>query len=94
MSLQALSGAGYPGVASMDIIDNVVPYIKGEEEKVETEPLKMLGIVRDGRINDANFIISAHTNRVAVTDGHTVCVSIKCSQDVKPNDRPRCDAVI
>ncbi len=86
VSLQALSGAGYPGVASMDIIDNVVPYIKGEEEKVETEPLKMLGIVRDGRINDANFIISAHTNRVAVTDGHTVCVSIKCSQDVKPKD--------
>jgi aspartate-semialdehyde dehydrogenase len=86
VSLQALSGAGYPGVASMDIIDNVVPYIKGEEEKVETEPLKMLGKVDSGTIKDARFIISAHTNRVAVTDGHIVCISIQCEKDVKPRD--------
>jgi aspartate-semialdehyde dehydrogenase len=86
VSLQALSGAGYPGVASMDIIDNVVPYIKGEEEKVESEPLKMLGKVDDNHIKMAGFVISAHTNRVAVTDGHNVCVSIKCSKDVKPRD--------
>jgi aspartate-semialdehyde dehydrogenase len=86
VSLQALSGAGYPGVASMDIIDNVVPYIKGEEEKVESEPLKMLGKVQGDNIQKANFVISAHTNRVAVTDGHTVCVSIRCGKDVQPRD--------
>jgi aspartate-semialdehyde dehydrogenase len=86
VSLQALSGAGYPGVASMDIIDNVVPLIKGEEEKVESEPQKMLGTITDGHIANAGFVISAHTNRVAVTDGHTVCISIKCGKDIKPAD--------
>jgi aspartate-semialdehyde dehydrogenase len=86
VSLQALSGAGYPGVASMDIIDNVVPFIKGEEEKVETEPLKMLGHVNGGSIINEGFVISAHTNRVAVTDGHVVCVSIQCGKDVSPEE--------
>ncbi len=86
ISLQALSGAGYPGVASMDILDNVVPYIKGEEEKVETEPLKMLGKFSKDRLDDSRFVISAHTNRVAVSDGHTVCVSIKCGMNVSPRD--------
>jgi aspartate-semialdehyde dehydrogenase len=86
VSLQALSGAGYPGVASMDIIDNVVPYIKGEEEKVESEPLKMLGKVVNGEIKDVKFVISAHTNRVAVTDGHIVCVSIQCDTKVDPRE--------
>ncbi|NMB54204.1 MAG: aspartate-semialdehyde dehydrogenase [Leptolinea sp.] len=86
VSLQALSGAGYPGVASLDIIDNVVPFIKGEEEKVESEPLKMLGCFVQNQIQKANFVISAHTNRVAVTDGHTVCVSIKCDSSIKPED--------
>ncbi|MEI8132814.1 MAG: aspartate-semialdehyde dehydrogenase [Leptolinea sp.] len=86
VSLQALSGAGYPGVASLDIIDNVVPFIKGEEEKVESEPLKMLGKVDAGVIRNANFVISAHTNRVAVTDGHIVCVSMQCEKDIKPRD--------
>ena len=84
VSMQALSGAGYPGVPSMDIIDNVVPYIKGEEDKVETEPLKMLGKMSGDHIQNAQFAISAHTNRVAVTDGHTVCVSLKLGRDVKP----------
>jgi aspartate-semialdehyde dehydrogenase len=77
VSLQALSGAGYPGVASLDIIDNVVPYIGGEEDKVETEPLKMLGTFADGVIQYAPLRISAHTNRVAVSDGHTVCLSVE-----------------
>lgn len=77
VSLQALSGAGYPGVASMDILDNVIPYIGGEEEKVEWEPRKMLGKLVEGEIELAPFAISAHTNRVAVSDGHTVCLSIE-----------------
>jgi aspartate-semialdehyde dehydrogenase len=82
VSMQALSGAGYPGVASMDIIDNVVPYVGGEEEKVEWEPRKMLGKLVDGEIEPADFAISAHTNRVAVSDGHTVCLSIELSHRV------------
>jgi aspartate-semialdehyde dehydrogenase len=77
VSLQALSGAGYPGVPSMDIIDNVIPYIGGEEEKVEWEPRKMLGRLEGGEIELAPFAISAHTNRVAVSDGHIVCLSIE-----------------
>ena len=77
VSLQALSGAGYPGISSLDIIDNVIPNIQGEEEKVEQEPLKMLGAYSDGQITLAEFTISAHTNRVAVRDGHLVCLSVE-----------------
>jgi aspartate-semialdehyde dehydrogenase len=77
VSLQALSGAGYPGVSSMDIIDNVIPFIGGEEDKVEWEPRKMLGRFEDGSIDLAEFAVSAHTNRVAVSDGHLVCLSIE-----------------
>jgi len=77
VSMQALSGAGYPGIASLDIIDNVIPNIQGEEEKVEQEPRKMLGAFRDGQISFAEFMISAHTNRVAVRDGHLVCLSVE-----------------
>lgn len=77
VSLQALSGAGYPGVPSMDIIDNVIPYIGGEEEKVEWEPRKMLGQVVGDEIELASFAVSAHTNRVAVSDGHTVCLTVE-----------------
>lgn len=78
VSMQALSGAGYPGVASMDIADNVIPYIGGsEEEKVEWEPRKMLGSAVGDEIEPAPFAISAHTNRVAVSDGHMVCLSIE-----------------
>lgn len=77
VSMQALSGAGYPGVASLDIIDNVVPNINGEEAKVESEPRKILGSFTGSGIIPAIFIVSAHTNRVAVSDGHTVCLSIK-----------------
>ncbi len=77
VSLQALSGAGYPGVASLDILDNVIPYIKGEETKVEWEPRKMLGEVQSGTLKLADFLVSAHTNRVAVSDGHLVCASVE-----------------
>jgi aspartate-semialdehyde dehydrogenase len=76
VSLQALSGAGYPGVASLDILD-IIPYISNEEEKVEEEPRKMLGALRDGQIEPAGFSISAQTNRVAVSDGHLVCLSVE-----------------
>lgn len=77
VSLQALSGAGYPGVASLDILDNVIPYIEGEEEKVEWESRKMLGALREGGVELAGFAISAHTNRVAVSDGHLVTLSVE-----------------
>jgi aspartate-semialdehyde dehydrogenase len=84
VSMQALSGAGYPGVASLDAVDNVVPYIGGEESKVETEPLKMLGKLNASHVIDAPLKISAHTNRVAVIDGHTVCVSLEFDQPIGP----------
>ncbi len=79
-SMQAISGAGYPGVPSLDILDNVIPYINGEEEKVESEPLKMLGRFDGDAIQLAGFRISAHTNRVAVSDGHMVCLSVELGQ--------------
>jgi len=77
VSMQAISGAGYPGVASWDIIDNVIPFISGEEEKVETEPLKILGKLKNGGVEFAPIKISAACNRVAVRDGHTCCVSVQ-----------------
>ncbi|TLN09513.1 aspartate-semialdehyde dehydrogenase, partial [bacterium] len=89
VSLQALSGAGYPGVPSLDIIDNVIPWIKGEEEKVEWEPRKMLGHLRGGEIVPADFKISAHTNRVAVVDGHMVCLSIELENRATPEEAAR-----
>ncbi len=77
-TLQAVSGAGYPGPASIDMIDNIIPYIPGEEEKSELEPLKILGTVRDGEIVPDNALkISAHCNRVPAIDGHLACVSLK-----------------
>ena len=76
VSMQSLSGAGYPGVASLDVLDNVVPFIGGEEDKVESEPQKMLGAFVSGAITHATMTISAHCNRVAVSDGHTECVSL------------------
>ncbi|HET7101909.1 MAG TPA: aspartate-semialdehyde dehydrogenase, partial [Terriglobia bacterium] len=75
-SMQAVSGAGYPGVPSLDILGNVVPYIGGEEEKVEREAHKLLGKLQDGQVSKADFIVSAHCNRVLVEDGHTEAVSL------------------
>jgi aspartate-semialdehyde dehydrogenase len=87
VSMQAVSGAGYPGIASLDILDNVIPYIGGaEEEKVETEPRKMLGKFTDGQVVPASFQASAHTNRVAVSDGHTVCTSLELERKASPEE--------
>ena len=77
VTLQAISGAGYPGVSSMDIMDNVVPYIGGEDGKLETEPRKMCGRFVDGKIEHAPFAVSAQANRVPVIDGHIGSVSVK-----------------
>jgi aspartate-semialdehyde dehydrogenase len=86
VSMQALSGAGYPGVPSLDIIDNVIPLINGEEEKIESEPLKMLGHIQGDAIKPAELVISAQANRVAVSDGHMVCLSIELGQKVAVED--------
>ena len=79
-TMQAVSGAGYPGVASLDILGNVIPYIPKEEEKLEAETKKLLGDLHNGAVKDASFKISAQCNRVAVEDGHTESVSIKLSR--------------
>ncbi len=84
VSLQALSGAGYPGVPSLDIIDNVIPNINGEEEKVEWEPRKMLGKLNGSKVDLADIKFSVHTNRVAVIDGHTVCASVELARPADP----------
>jgi aspartate-semialdehyde dehydrogenase len=76
-TMQAVSGAGYPGVPSMDILGNVVPFIKNEEEKMEAETLKLLGSLQGEHIAPLAARMSAHCNRVAVEDGHTESVSIK-----------------
>lgn len=91
VSMQALSGAGYPGIPSLDIMDNVIPNIKGEEEKVEWEPRKMLGKLNGNRIEMADIAFSVHTNRVAVTDGHTVCASVELTH---PTDPETADAIL
>ncbi len=77
VTMQAVSGAGYPGVASLDILGNVIPYIPKEEEKMEEETLKLLGKLNGSGIISAPFKMSAHCNRVAVEDGHTEAISIK-----------------
>ena len=77
VTMQAISGAGYPGVSSLDIMDNVIPYIAGEETKMETEPLKIFGSFSDGKIKHSKLTISAHCNRVAVTNGHLESISVK-----------------
>ena len=76
-TMQAVSGAGYPGVASLDIMGNVVPFIKNEEEKMQEEVGKLLGTYTGAKIEMLPAKVSAHCNRVAVEDGHTECVSIK-----------------
>lgn len=81
-TMQAVSGAGYPGVASLDILGNVVPFIAKEEEKLEAETKKLLGQLQNGSVKDADFKISAQCNRVAVEDGHTESVSIKLRRKV------------
>lgn len=88
-TMQALSGAGYPGHSAIDMLGNVVPFIGGEEDKVETEPLKIMGALEGDRIRFADFRISAHTNRVFVEDGHTECVSAELERKAGPDDVAR-----
>jgi aspartate-semialdehyde dehydrogenase len=80
VSMQAISGAGYPGVPALDILGNVLPYIPDEEEKMEWEPRKMLGVLQGEDIELANFEISAQANRVPVAEGHLVCLSVELAQ--------------
>ncbi len=82
-TLQAISGAGYPGLPAVDIVANVIPHIGGEEEKMESEGRKILGEYVDGRIEGLAATFSAHCNRVQVIDGHTVCLSVEL--DEKPS---------
>jgi len=75
-SMQAVSGAGYPGVPTLDIIANVIPFIGGEEDKVERETRRLLGKLAHGQVKMGDFVVSAHCNRVMVEDGHTETVSV------------------
>jgi len=75
-SMQAVSGAGYPGVPTLDILGNVIPFIGGEEEKVERETRRLLGKFVDGQVKMGDFVVSAHCNRVLVEDGHTETISV------------------
>jgi len=85
-TLQALSGAGYPGVASLDILDNVLPFIGGEEEKIESETTKILGRFSDSRIELAPIAVSAQCHRVNVSDGHMAAVRVKLARKATLDD--------
>jgi aspartate-semialdehyde dehydrogenase len=86
VTMQAVSGAGYPGVASLDILGNVIPYIRNEEEKMEEETLKLLGQLNGKTIVPASFSMSAQCNRVAVEDGHTESVSVRLKTKAGPEE--------
>ena len=86
VTMQAISGGGIELIKSGALKDNVIPYISGEEEKLETEPLKILGNKSSGKIENANFPISAQCNRVNVFDGHTECVQIKLKEKTSTDE--------
>jgi len=86
VTMQAVSGAGYPGVASLDILGNVIPYIAKEEEKMEEETRKLLGQINGTKVVPATFAMSAQCNRVAVEDGHTESVSIRLKNKAEPEE--------
>ena len=88
-SMQAISGAGYPGVASLDIVDNLVPWIPTEEEKIEAETRLLLGSIDASGQSPGGFDVSAHANRVAVSHGHTVCLSIGLQRPAEPTEVAR-----
>jgi aspartate-semialdehyde dehydrogenase len=90
VTMQAISGAGYPGVASLDILGNVVPYIRNEEEKMQEELGKLLGKMDGGKVISADFPISAHCNRVPVEDGHTESISIKLKKKASADEIIAC----
>jgi len=85
-SMQAISGAGHPGVSSFDALDNVLCLIPGEEEKMEREARILLGHVANDRLVEAPFLLSAQANRVPVIDGHTICLSLKFEQSATPEE--------
>ena len=85
-TLQAVSGAGYPGVSSVDILGNVVPFIGGEEEKLSVETCKLLGELGEGRVEPAAVTVSAHCNRVPTVDGHLVCASVDLEARPSPDE--------
>jgi aspartate-semialdehyde dehydrogenase len=85
-TMQAVSGAGYPGVASLDILGSVVPYIGGEEEKIEQEVNKLLGTLSEGGVTPAPITFSAHANRVPVEHGHTACMTVGFERPVSPEE--------
>lgn len=89
VSMQAQSGAGYPGVSSLDITDNVLPFIRGEEDKMEAEARKLLGELREDHIEDAGLALSAHCNRVPVIDGHVVTLSVELDSPATPDEAIR-----
>jgi aspartate-semialdehyde dehydrogenase len=88
-TMQAISGAGYPGVPALDILGNVIPYIGDEEPKIEAEVCKFLGATNGNAVQSASFLVSAHANRVAVEHGHTVCMSIGLARKAAPDDVAR-----
>lgn len=91
VTMQAISGAGYPGVSSMDIVDNVVPYIGGEEEKMEhKEPHKLLGTFDGAGVRYADMVVSAHCNRVPVRNGHLMAISVEFAE--RPTQQEILDA--
>jgi aspartate-semialdehyde dehydrogenase len=89
-TLQAISGAGHPGVPSLDILGNTLPLIPGEEEKLETEPQKLLGTIAGGAADPAHFSVSAQCNRVPVVDGHLLSVSVKLERPTSDDDATEC----
>ncbi len=91
VTLQAVSGAGYPGVASLDILGNVIPHIPGEEAKLERETCKILGkLEADGSVRPAEVAVSAQTTRVPVVDGHMACVSISLAASAAESELLEC----
>jgi aspartate-semialdehyde dehydrogenase len=91
-TMQAVSGAGYPGVPSLDILGNVIPLIRDEEPKIETELQKVLGSPKNGVIESAPFLVSSHANRVPVEHGHTICMSIELAKKASADDVTACVA--
>ena len=85
-TLQAVSGGGYPGISSLDILGNVIPFIGGEEEKLETETKKILGTMSNGCVKPHSLVVSAHTTRVPVINGHTEMISIGFKSDPSADD--------
>ena len=86
VTMQALSGAGYPGVPSLDALGNVIPFIRDEEEKIEEETRKFLGTLVSGTVALADTVVAAQTNRVAVENGHTICVSLELGERASAAD--------